>query len=205
MFQHAKKYSVHMTNILLRLFDLEIKNEQIIKKKDRYVQNMQGALENEQKLKAELQDRNSENNQVLGELQASKHKINNMENQSKDLENIKIERDSLHVTLKKTDANYWGFKAQKDILTIEHNKLQRDYKMEETLLKQRKELQKLTMENANAYRIKNEIQMQVDQRHAQMAKKFQKKTTFNEKLNKLLEEIQKKKPFNYDIVFIKNN
>jgi hypothetical protein len=34
-----------------------------------------------------------------------------MENQSKDLENIKIERDSLHVTLKKTDANYWGFKA----------------------------------------------------------------------------------------------
>jgi hypothetical protein len=61
--------------------------------------------------------------------------------------------------------------------------------MEETLLKQRKELQKLTMENANAYRIKNEIQMQVDQRHAQMAKKFQKKTTFNEKLNKLLEEI----------------
>ncbi len=45
------------------------------------------------------------------------------------------------------------------------------------------------MENANAYRIKNEIQMQVDQRHAQMAKKFQKKTTFNEKLNKLLEEI----------------
>ncbi len=43
-----------MTNILLRLFDLEIKNEQIIKKKDRYVQNMQGALENEQKLKAEL-------------------------------------------------------------------------------------------------------------------------------------------------------
>ncbi len=28
---------------------------------------------------------------------------------------------------------------------------------------------------------------------------------FNEKLNKLLEEIQKKKPFNYDIVFTKNN
>jgi len=60
--------------------------------------------------------------------------------------------------------------------------------MEETLLKQRKELQKLTMENANAYRIKNEIQMQVDQRHAQMAKNFQKKMAFNEKLNKLLKE-----------------
>jgi hypothetical protein len=28
---------------------------------------------------------------------------------------------------------------------------------------------------------------------------------FNEKLNKLMEEIQKKKPFNYDIVFTKNN
>jgi len=29
--------------------------------------------------------------------------------------------------------------------------------------------------------------------------------TFNEKLNKLLEKTQKKKPFNYDIVFIENN
>jgi len=28
---------------------------------------------------------------------------------------------------------------------------------------------------------------------------------FNEKLNKLLEETKKKKPFNYDIVFRKNN
>jgi hypothetical protein len=28
---------------------------------------------------------------------------------------------------------------------------------------------------------------------------------FNEKLNKLLEKTQKKKPFNYDIVFIENN
>ncbi len=28
---------------------------------------------------------------------------------------------------------------------------------------------------------------------------------FNEKLNNLLEEIQKKKPFNYDIVFGKNS
>jgi uncharacterized protein with von Willebrand factor type A (vWA) domain len=28
---------------------------------------------------------------------------------------------------------------------------------------------------------------------------------FNEKLNKLLEETQNKKPFNYDIVFIENS
>ncbi len=60
-----------------------------------------------------------------------------MENQSEDLENIKIERDSLQATLKKIDANYWGLKAKKDTLSIEHNKLQRIYKnMEETLLKQ---------------------------------------------------------------------
>jgi hypothetical protein len=32
MFKHATKYSVHMTNILLGLFDLEIKNKQIIEK-----------------------------------------------------------------------------------------------------------------------------------------------------------------------------
>jgi hypothetical protein len=52
MFQHVAKYNVHMTNILLRLFDLEIKNKEIIEEKDRYVQNLQGALEKEQKLKA---------------------------------------------------------------------------------------------------------------------------------------------------------
>jgi hypothetical protein len=34
---------------------------------------------------------------------------------------------------------------------------------------------------------------------------LQKQMAFNEKLNKLLEETQKKKPFNYDIVFIENN
>ncbi len=34
---------------------------------------------------------------------------------------------------------------------------------------------------------------------------LQKQMAFNEKLNKLLEETQKKKPFHYDIVFIKNN
>jgi len=52
------------------------------------------------------------------------------------LENIIIERDSLHATLKEIDANYWGLKAKKDTLSIEHNKFQRDYKnMEEILLK----------------------------------------------------------------------
>ncbi len=37
-----------------------------------------------------------------------------------------------------------------------------------------------------------------------MDRNLQKQTTFNEKLNKLLEETQKKKPFNYDIVFTNN-
>ncbi len=52
------------------------------------------------------------------------------------MENIKIERDSMHAILKEIDANYWGLKAEKDIFNIEHIKLQRDYKnMEEILLK----------------------------------------------------------------------
>jgi hypothetical protein len=50
MFQQITKYSVHKTNILLRLSDLEIKNKQI-REKDKFVQNMQGALEKEQKFK----------------------------------------------------------------------------------------------------------------------------------------------------------
>jgi hypothetical protein len=79
-----------MTNILLRIFDLEIKNKHIIKEKDRHVQNLHGDLE----------------------------------------------RDSLHATLKETNANYWGLKTEKDILNIKHSKLQRDYKhMEETFFK----------------------------------------------------------------------
>jgi hypothetical protein len=53
---------------LLRLSNLEIKNKQIIEEKDRTVENLQGALEKEQKLKVELQDKNIENNQVLAEL-----------------------------------------------------------------------------------------------------------------------------------------
>lgn len=38
-----------------------------------------------------------------------------------------------------------------------------------------------------------------------MDRNLQKHNTFNEKLNKLLEETLKVKPFNYDIVFKENN
>ncbi len=72
MFQQATKYNVQMTNILLRISDLKIKNKQIRNEKDRFVQNLQGALEKEQKVKAKLQDRNSENSQVLVEFQADR-------------------------------------------------------------------------------------------------------------------------------------
>ncbi len=126
--------------------------------KDRFVQNLQGALEKQQKFKEKLQDRNSENSQVLVELQVVRQKINNMEKQSKDLENIRLERDSLQSTLKEIDVNYWGLKAKKDTLNIEHNKLQKNYKnMEETLLKQQKEVEELKVDNANAHQTRNEI------------------------------------------------
>jgi hypothetical protein len=47
-----------------------------------------------------------------------------------------MEIDSLHATLKETNANYWGLKVEKDTLSIEHNKLQRDYRhIKETFLK----------------------------------------------------------------------
>jgi len=38
-----------------------------------------------------------------------------------------------------------------------------------------------------------------------MDRNLQKQMAFNEKLNKHMEEIQKKKPFNYDIVFGENS
>jgi hypothetical protein len=57
-----------MTNTLLILFNLEIKNKQIMKEQDRSIQNLQGVLEKEQKFKAKLYDRNNENSQVLVEL-----------------------------------------------------------------------------------------------------------------------------------------
>ncbi len=60
MFQQAIEYNVQMTNIFLKLFYLDIKNKQTIEEKDRSIQNLQGALEKEQKFKIELQDRNSE-------------------------------------------------------------------------------------------------------------------------------------------------
>ncbi len=81
-----------------------------------------------------------------------------MEKQNKDLENIKMERDSLHATLKETDANYQGLKVKKDILNVEHNKLQKDYKnMEEIFLKQQKKFEELKVDNANAYQVKNKV------------------------------------------------
>jgi hypothetical protein len=53
-----------------------------------------------------LQSRNNENSLILAKLQATKYKINNMEKHSKDLENIRVEMDSLHAILKEIDANY---------------------------------------------------------------------------------------------------
>jgi hypothetical protein len=59
-----------------------------------------------------------------------------MEKHNKDLKNIRVERDSLHATLKETYANYWNLKAEKDTLSVEHNKFQSDYKnMERIILK----------------------------------------------------------------------
>ncbi len=182
MFRQVAKYSVQMTNILLKLFDLEIKNKHIIEEKDRSIQNLQKALK-EQKFKAKLYDKNNENNQVLIELQVTKQKINNMEKQNKDLENIIIEKDFLQATLKEIDANYQNLKAKKDILSVEHNKLQRDYKnTKQTLLKQQKILEDLRVEVGNVYQVKNEIQRQADQKHAQMDKNLQMQMAFNEKL-----------------------
>ncbi len=90
-----------------------------------------------------------------------------MKKQSKHLESIRIERDSLHATLKETNANYWGLKTKKDTLSIKHNKLQRDYKnMEETLLQQHKEVEELRVDNANVDQAMNGVQRQANKRHA---------------------------------------
>jgi chromosome segregation ATPase len=106
----------------------------------------------DQKLKAKLRDKNSENNRILAELQVVRQKINNMEKQNKDLGNVKIKRDSLPAILKEIDANYYNLKAEKDIMNVEHNKIQRDYKsMEHILLKHQKELEDLIMEVGNVY------------------------------------------------------
>jgi hypothetical protein len=47
--------------------------------------------------------------------------------------------------------------------------------------------------------------MQAYHKHAHMDKKLQKQMAFNEKLNKLLEETRRVKPFNYDNVFTNNS
>ncbi len=52
MFKHVIEYNVHMTNILLKLSNLKIKNKHIIKNIYIFIQNLQGVLEKEQKLKA---------------------------------------------------------------------------------------------------------------------------------------------------------
>jgi hypothetical protein len=75
-----------------------------------------------------LHYKNNENNQVLVELQVVRQKINNMEKQNKDLENVIIKMNSLQVTFKETYIDYWNLKAKKYILDVEHNKLQRDCK-----------------------------------------------------------------------------
>jgi hypothetical protein len=47
-----------------------------------------------------------------------------------------MERDSLQPIFKETNANYWGLKAEKGTLNIEHNKFQKVYMhMEEIFLK----------------------------------------------------------------------
>ncbi len=51
MFQQAAKYNTQMTNIMVRLFDLEIKNKHIIKEKDKFVKNLHEVLEKEQKFR----------------------------------------------------------------------------------------------------------------------------------------------------------
>ncbi len=56
------------------------------------------------------------------------------------------------------------------------------------------------MEVGNVYQTKNDIQKQVDQRHAQMDKNLQKQMAFNEKLQKLQKEAKRVKPLNYDSV-----
>jgi len=79
---------------LFKLSNIKIKNKQIIEEKDKSIHNLQGALGKKQKFKSKLQDRNNENSHISVELKTTRYKIN-MEKQNKDLENIKLERDSL--------------------------------------------------------------------------------------------------------------
>jgi hypothetical protein len=83
-----------MTNIMFKLFNLEIINKHITEEKNKFVQNLQGGLEKEWKLKVELQVKKDENNEVFVKLQTTRHKINNMEKHNKDLKKIKVMRVS---------------------------------------------------------------------------------------------------------------
>ncbi len=75
-----------------------------------------------------------------------------MEKHNKDLENIKVEREFLQENLMQTNANYQKLKADKDSLNVEHNQLQKNYKnMEQTFLKQQKELEELRGDIGNVY------------------------------------------------------
>ncbi len=86
----------------------------------------------------------------LAKLQTTKHKINNMEKHNNDLENIRVERDFVQATLKQTNANYQKLITKKDSPSVEHNKLQKDYmNMEQTFLKQQKELKELRADIGN--------------------------------------------------------
>ncbi len=51
--------------------------------------------------------------------------MNDMEKHNKDLEKIRMERDSFQTTLKQIDANYWNLKAKKNSLNVERKKLQK--------------------------------------------------------------------------------
>ncbi len=106
-----------------------------------------------------------------------------MEKHNKDLENIRVDKDSLQATMKQTNANYWKLKIEKDSLSVEHNKLKRDHKnMEQILLKQQKELKEFKVDIGNEYQAKNEVQRQSDQRQVEMDKNLQRQMAFNEKL-----------------------
>ncbi len=81
-----------------------------------------------------------------------------MEKHNEDLENIKVEKDSLQATMMQTYANYWKLKTKKDSMHVEHNKLQKYYKnMEQVFLKQQKDLKELKLDIGKVYQAKNEI------------------------------------------------
>ncbi len=58
-----------------------------------------------------------------------------------------------------------SWRQKKVSLSVEHKKLKKDYKnMEQTFLKQQKELKELKVNIGNVYQAKNELQRQFDQR-----------------------------------------